>query len=446
MKPRRETAATIRDGARPSAAPGTASSLLIRIATIVGWALVSVFVVTVVITGGVSAHVGAFQFAYAVGFCGYLALIWAVWRGGGGGWGRWKWWVGGCIVLRAALLTTQPSDDLNRYLWEGRVQLAGFSPFVLAPDDPRLAHLRDDNWRKINHPDYSAIYPPLAQLEFAAAAALMPSVYTLKGLHVVADALVVVVLALCLRRMGRTPQAVVAYGLCPLVLTAFAIEGHVDSLMLLAAAAALGAAAGGRWVFAGAMLGAAVSAKLVFVVLLPWLALRHPRGAAAAVCVAAATYLPFVDGGAGQLAILARFAAAGEFFSLLGTFHVTGYDTAAARAVVMVVGAAVLIWLARRHREWVDFSHDACAALIILMPVVHYWYLTWVMLFMPFKPRARWIAAAWAMVTYFEANKRFYGSGQWEMPRWAPLAVWTAFLIAWGAELVAQRERSHQVS
>ena len=44
---------------------------------------------------------------------------------------------GGALVLAPPLL----SDDLYRYLWEGRLWLEGLNPYRLAPDDPALAHL-----------------------------------------------------------------------------------------------------------------------------------------------------------------------------------------------------------------------------------------------------------------------------------------------------------------
>lgn len=77
------------------------------------------------------------------------------------------------IASRVALLPHPPSDDVNRYLWEGRVLAAGFSPYSHPPvalDDPEVDHLRDPGdpvWRGINHPTMSAIYPPFVLSIFA---------------------------------------------------------------------------------------------------------------------------------------------------------------------------------------------------------------------------------------------------------------------------------------
>ena len=53
-------------------------------------------------------------------------------------------------LLRLLVYPALPSDDLNRYVWEGRVQQEGFNPYLLAPSDPRLIPLRDEIWRGVN--------------------------------------------------------------------------------------------------------------------------------------------------------------------------------------------------------------------------------------------------------------------------------------------------------
>src|SRR5262250_3682938 len=51
----------------------------------------------------------------------------------------------GAVVFRATLWPMEPtlSDDLQRYRWEAKVQAHGWNPYAIAPNDPRLADLRD---------------------------------------------------------------------------------------------------------------------------------------------------------------------------------------------------------------------------------------------------------------------------------------------------------------
>ena len=90
--------------------------------------------------------------------------------------------VGIALVLAPPLL----SDDVYRYLWDGRVTLSGTSPYRYAPDDPHLAPLRDALWRRVNNADIPTIYPPAAQLLFAACDAIAHTPLPVKALMLAA--------------------------------------------------------------------------------------------------------------------------------------------------------------------------------------------------------------------------------------------------------------------
>src|SRR5262249_6419274 len=48
------------------------------------------------------------------------------------------------VVMRCLLLPGTPvSNDLFRYIWDGRVQAAGFNPYLYIPSDAALSGLRD---------------------------------------------------------------------------------------------------------------------------------------------------------------------------------------------------------------------------------------------------------------------------------------------------------------
>lgn len=70
-------------------------------------------------------------------------------------------------LLRLALLCETPrlSDDIYRYIWDGRVQAAGINPYRYIPADPKLAPLRDEEiYPHINRRNYApTIYPPMTQ-------------------------------------------------------------------------------------------------------------------------------------------------------------------------------------------------------------------------------------------------------------------------------------------
>jgi len=214
------------------------------------------------------------------------------------------------VQLPGVLTPPHSSSDAWRYVWDGRVQLSGTSPYRYVPLDDRLAALRDpilfpgltpdqpsgvtttplptdrvellaraeaDTRTVINRPQVPTIYPPLAQLWFAGIAALTPWSLGTLGLQIASALLAIAVaaaLAAWLLRRGRDPREALWWAWCPTVILEAGNGAHVD---ILVAALVLGAVTAvttrpGRtvsaWV-AGLLLGAAAAVKLTPLVLLP---------------------------------------------------------------------------------------------------------------------------------------------------------------------------------
>ncbi|MFW5904870.1 MAG: hypothetical protein ACOCUZ_01505, partial [bacterium] len=126
---------------------------------------------------------------------------------------------GVAVLLRLGLLPVAPelSDDVFRYLWDGHVQLQGVNPYRYAPSDPALTDIRTPWHSRINHPDISTIYPPVAQMAFFVIALLGGGILQAKLLWVGLDLLTGWVLFQVARRTGRRVVPVlVLYLWCPL--------------------------------------------------------------------------------------------------------------------------------------------------------------------------------------------------------------------------------------
>ncbi|MEM1122506.1 MAG: hypothetical protein AAGJ18_18820, partial [Bacteroidota bacterium] len=92
-----------------------------------------------------------------------------------------SFFVGLAIFLRFLLLFTIPnlSDDLYRFIWDGRLLVQGINPFDHLPsyyidNDITFVGLTVDIYQQLNSPNYFTIYPPVNQLIFATAAWLFP--------------------------------------------------------------------------------------------------------------------------------------------------------------------------------------------------------------------------------------------------------------------------------
>ncbi len=86
--------------------------------------------------GDASHHVSVHLSLYVVAFAAYVVALIEAPRLRGR---RLAWALGAAVAWRALLVLGPPllSDDLFRYVWEGRVQVAGGNPYARGRTAPR---------------------------------------------------------------------------------------------------------------------------------------------------------------------------------------------------------------------------------------------------------------------------------------------------------------------
>ncbi|HLJ34498.1 MAG TPA: glycosyltransferase family 87 protein [Ktedonobacteraceae bacterium] len=193
--------------------------------------------------------------------------------------GRWLWielgiLFGAALIFRAVLLPLPPglSRDSWRYLWDARVTLHGYSPYVYPPDAKIFASLQDQIFANMRFRTVPTIYPPGAQVVYLLSYLLAPSnLFVLKGIFIVFDMVTCGILTLLLVKRGLDPRRVVIYAWCPLPIVEFAIQGHVDVItlpfLLLTVLCALSNRRGAR-VLTGFLIGIATLTKIYPIFLL----------------------------------------------------------------------------------------------------------------------------------------------------------------------------------
>jgi hypothetical protein len=233
-------------------------------------------------------------------------------------------------LLRLLALPLPPSlsDDVYRYVWDGQVTRAGYNPYTVAPDDERLADLRDSRWQSVAHRDVETVYPPLALALFSIASALPRPVLALKTLLTLIDLSACLLLVRLARARGVPTGRTTAYAWSPLVVVEVAGMGHVDALvvapvlggLLLLGAAGPRSGDRGAGVRESALAGAGVAlgglAKLFPLLLLPaWTRIaRRPKALIGACLVTTVLgFAYFLPGLSGVPPGLARYAVSWEF-------------------------------------------------------------------------------------------------------------------------------------
>lgn len=175
--------------------------------------------------------------------------------------------------LRLFLLPLPPtlSDDVVRYVWDGRVAAAGFNPYRLAPDADELIPLRGELWEQVPHRNVPTVYPPLALATFSIVAQAPRPVLFLKLVLALADLATCLVLIRLAQKMDLSAGRVLWYAWNPLVVLEVAGMGHVDALGVAALVAAVWflARQPPQVAQAATAAAAAVLAKLVPLLVLP---------------------------------------------------------------------------------------------------------------------------------------------------------------------------------
>ena len=368
------------------------------------------------------------------------------------------------VALRLLIFPVAPGDDVWRYRWEGMIQLQGFNPYRSGPESAELAGLRNADWLRINHRDYPAIYPPVAEAVFAGMAATGNALWSYKALFALADLAGIAVLRRLLVRSGRPVEDAAWYAWNPLAVYAFAGAAHFDSLMVLALLGAVwaldrcgraddsGQAPGrpGRCWVSVLLLGLAIAIKIAPLALLPvWaVAVRSWRRAAvllpAAVIPLAVSACAYGFPGTPVFATLRRFG---------GAFRVNDPVWWLAEAVGLpnpagsnvpygICALAVCLALAYRFRhDWRRGLFWVWGAALLLSPVVHAWYVVWVLPLAAWRgPAARaWFVFSVSTFGYFLLWEVNHASGKpWREPLWLRLVILLPPLLflAWQASRV----------
>ncbi|MDF1555594.1 MAG: hypothetical protein P1P84_21155 [Deferrisomatales bacterium] len=384
-------------------------------------------------------------------------------------------WSGTVILLVALLLRLlflaappQLSDDLYRYLWDGQQLLRGANPYAAAPAVASVPAALDELRRFVNHSELVTIYPPAAQLLFAAGSLLGWGVLGMKVFLVFLDLGSCALLLRLLDRLALPRWRAVLYAWHPLPVLEIASSGHIDGagllFVLLSCYWLLGREDRGpgaaRCALAGAALGWAGWVKLFPFAFLPGFLCLVPRG----------RRLAFLGGVGGVSTVLlllfhhhlgnladtllvyaARWEFAGLGFTVLRNLTGSGVAARGVLAGVFVAVAAGLLWrlhgelrgLSPRERacdgpgrSLFRFCAGVALAFLLLTPTLHPWYALSLAVFLPFAAGPASLVLCGAVFLTYGVLIPYALLGQWvENPVVTAavcLAPVAAGLIPWG--------------
>jgi hypothetical protein len=307
-------------------------------------------------------------------------------------------------LFRLSILFSTPylSDDIYRYIWDGRVQAAGINPYRYIPADEALAQLRDEKiYPNINRRDTAhTIYPPVAEAVFLLVTRISESVTWMKAAMIGFEAVAVWALVQLLISFGFARQRVLIYAWHPLAIWEFAGSGHLDAMAVAFIALALLARRKRGETSTGFFLACATCVKLFPVVLFPALYLRRSwKMALAFAATILVAYLPYLSvGPVGVLGYLPGYAnergmVNGEQYFLLAVVRRVLSAQAPSSLYVsfaVAVLGVVSLWLMRdRQTDELGYLRNSLivASLFLLLVAPHFsWYFAWLIPFLCFIP------------------------------------------------------------
>ena len=283
------------------------------------------------------------------------------------------------LAIRAPLAVPRVNsdNDMVRYLWDGRVQTLGYSPYAVIPSDPAMASTHTDETRRMPSLQSPTPYPPGAQLFFWLIVSIRDSTRAMKLALVACDLLTILMLWRWLAVTGRPEWLFVTYAWNPLVILEIAHSGHLDALGALWIVASVYWLARGRTTLASIAYVLAVTTKLLPIVLLPLFWKRvQLRDAFTAGALLALLYFAYTRNGVLPFGAVPNVVAHIRFNGPLFRF-LAGLGTPRVAALMAVgLGMIVAVW----SRWRLDQNDPAAwawpmAVALVAAPVVYPWYL-----------------------------------------------------------------------
>lgn len=191
-------------------------------------------------------------------------------------------YVGLAIVLRFMLVFAFPnlSDDVYRFIWDGRLINQGINPFNHLPGyfleaGNAVQGLDQVLYDRLNSPNYYTIYPPVSQAIFAFTTWLFPDSYygasvTMKSFLFAMECGSIFLIIKILRHFSLPLNRVLIYALNPLIILEITGNLHFEGAMIFFLLGSLTLLLHQRLVPSAISFALSIAAKLLPLMFLPY--------------------------------------------------------------------------------------------------------------------------------------------------------------------------------
>lgn len=187
------------------------------------------------------------------------------------------------LIFRGALIIAIPplSQDFNRFIWDGRLLLNGFNPYLTTPDffiENNLAPINDaqilyNAMGNLNATNYTN-YPPVSQLGYFVAAlfgskSILLSVVVMRLQLILADVGIYYYGKKILKLIGLPEKNIFLYFLNPFIVLELTGNLHYEPVMIFFLVSSLFFLLKEKWLVAAILFGFSINVKLLPLIFIP---------------------------------------------------------------------------------------------------------------------------------------------------------------------------------
>lgn len=199
---------------------------------------------------------------------------------------RFHFWITIGVLLRFCQLFYFPnlSDDVYRFIWDGRLWLNGINPLEQLPSyyieqNVDIQGINLELYQQLNSPNYYTIYPPIAQLNFVTACWLFPnsimaSVFIMKFFLFIFECGNIFIILKLLKTWNLPSKNTLIYALNPLIILEITGNLHFEGAMIFFLLLAILALTKGKWMLSAIFMALSICSKLLPIMFLPLLIKR----------------------------------------------------------------------------------------------------------------------------------------------------------------------------
>ncbi len=344
------------------------------------------------------------------------------------------------ILLPAPLWT---SNDVERYLWDGAVVLAGFDPYVTIPNDPLVQELRNIWPTPPEHGAYATLYPPGALLIFSLCAMAGPvcAVWVWKFLITMVGISSVFVMNALLKKKDLQHHLPL-FALSPLLILETGIGAHLDAFLVLVVAVVLWALEKKRIVLIGGAIGIGAAIKFTPLIMLGPLFFALPIKKTLGVWVmAGVTVAVFYIGallmGFTPIGVLPVFFEKWRFGAPIFSFleSIGGIEQLIiCMLIILAFFVIASIILAIQGRIYWSIM-VALAGPFIVSPVVFPWYLCLLVPVITLRPTVTMLVWVSLIPLTYEVLNQWAVNNIWQPALWPLMVLSLAIVIAFITDL-----------